>query len=398
MTLIQCICDRLKSLGVDCSVVENEVHVAATPHPSKIRLEEGWEDAFKQYRQARSLQFDCENHVLVHNNSVEHPLLRLAPAQPSQDQYELLDAKGNSVLISYASMIFSIAFFESAEYEKYFKIRIAHRLTNIRNRRISQIMWIPTTATYTARGRKTPASLRETALQRIKDCLFKLAVDQHDCLSVWKPKTRRLKSTRFDDPSDDFSIPRVSYEDNVVSFYKVAQASPFPSQSFLAYYHVLEYYFLRVSEDLLHHRLTAMLNDPRFRPDHDNLDKVISLIRGQDARSDETEMLRNVLDRFVPEPALIDFITRLEDKCGEKIYTKKRRVFGEQIEIALRDGHAIPNAAKALKHVRNALVHSSDRYNREECHIPMSESETLIEEFIPLVRFFAEKVIYGTAI
>lgn len=397
MTITQLICDRLKTLGVDCSVVGDEVHIAAEPHPTKIRLEEGWADGFRHYRQARSIEFDCENRVLVHNNSVEHMLVRLAPGQLSQDQYVLQDAKENSVSINTASIAFALAFFESDEYENYFKLRVAHRLTNLRIRRVPQIMWLPTTATYTAKGRKTPANLRELALQKIKNCLFKLAVEQHDCLSVWKPKARRLKSTYLDEPSDDFAIPRVSYDDNVVSFYKVAQASPFPSQSFLAYYHVLEYYFLRVSEDLLHHRLTAMLNDPRFRPGHDNLDKVIALIRGQDARSDETEMLRNVLDRFVPEPALIDFITRFEEKCGEKIYTKKRKVFGEHLEIVLRDGHALSNAAKALKHVRNAIVHSSDRYKRDECHIPMSESETVIEEFIPLVRFFSEQVIYGTA-
>lgn len=83
--------------------------------------------------------------------------------------------------------------------------------------------------------------------------------------SVWAPKTKRLKTTYFDDGSDDNSIPRSNYDENVVSYYKVATASPFPSQSFLAYYHVLEYHFLRVSEDLLHHRLTVLLNEPRFK-------------------------------------------------------------------------------------------------------------------------------------
>lgn len=397
MSLIHCICDRLKALGVDCSVVGEEVHVNADPHPTRIRLDDGWQAAYKQYRQAKSIEFDCENRVLTHNKFVEQLLLRLTPGQMSQDQYVFNGEKGNSVSINTASTIFAIAFFESAEYEKYFRARVAHRLTNLRLRKVTGIMWLPMTATYIAKGRKTPPNLKEIAQQQIKSCLFKLAVDQHDCFSVWKPKARRLRSTYLDEPSDDFTIPRVAYDDNVVSFYKVAQASPFPSQSFLAYYHVLEYYFLRVSEDLLHHRLTAMLNDPRFRPGHDNLDKVISLVRGQDAKSDETEMLRNVLDRFVPEADLITFITLFEDKCGEKIYTRKRKVFGEQIEIVLRDGHAISNAAKALKHVRNAIVHSSDRYKREECHIPMSESESIIEEFIPVVRFFAERVIYGTA-
>jgi hypothetical protein len=100
----------------------------------------------------------------------------------------------------------------------------------------------------------------------------------------------------------------------------------------------------------------------------------------------------------VPETDLIDFIEKFETACGEKIYSKKRTVFGEQVQVALVKDHALANAAKALKHVRNAIVHSSDKYKREECHIPLSDSENVIEEFIPLARFFAEKVIYGTAV
>ena len=82
---------------------------------------------------------------------------------------------------------------------------------------------------------------------------------------------------------------------------------------------------------------------------------------------------------------------------AEKLYTKKRKIFGEHLEINPREGHTLSNAASVLKHVRNAIVHSSDRYNRDECHIPLSGSEETIEEFIPLVRYFAERVIYGTA-
>ena len=140
-----------------------------------------------------------------------------------------------------------------------------------------------------------------------------------------------------------------------------------------------------------------MLNDTGFRASGEGLDKVISAVRGQDARSDETEMLRNVLDRFVPETDLIEFIHKFEEAFGEKIYSKRRTVFGEQLQISPIKDHATVNSAKVLKHVRNAIVHSSDRYKREDCHIPLSESEDIIEEFIPLARFFAERVIFGTA-
>jgi hypothetical protein len=134
-----------------------------------------------------------------------------------------------------------------------------------------------------------------------------------------------------------------------------------------------------------------------FHTSKGTLDKIISTVRGQDAKSDETEMLRNVLDRFVQESDLIDFIQRFEDKCDEKIYSKKRQVFGEQVQITPIKDYALANSAKVLKHIRNAIVHSSDRYKREDCHIPLSESEDTIAEFVPLARFLAERVIFGTA-
>lgn len=397
MTLLLHVADRLKSLGVDCSVVGKEIIISTAERPTQLRMEEGWEEAYKQYRQARSLAFDLETRSLVHNASVEYVLVRLAPGAPLVDHHDLKDAAGNVVTIGMASMIFALAFFDSTEYDQFFRVRLDKRLTAISSRRVTYLMWQPTTATYTAKGRKTPPSLKDVGLSIIKNCLFKMAVEEHDCFAVWTPKSRRMKTIYLDEHVENDRIPRSDYDENVVSYYKVAKASPFPSQSFLAYYHVLEYHFLRVAEDLLHHRLTAMLNDPKFKPSRNGLDKLISVVRGQDAKSDETEMLRNVLNRYVQETDLIEFINRVESMVGEKLYTKKRKIFGEHLEINPREGHALSNAASVLKHVRNAIVHSSDRYNRDECHIPLSGSEETIEEFIPLVRYFAERVIYGTA-
>jgi hypothetical protein len=60
-------------------------------------------------------------------------------------------------------------------------------------------------------------------------------------------------------------------------------------------------------------------------------------------------------------------------------------------------GSVIPNTARLLKHVRNAIVHSTDVYDRAERHLPFSESESMIADYIPIVRFLAERVLFGTA-
>jgi hypothetical protein len=63
----------------------------------------------------------------------------------------------------------------------------------------------------------------------------------------------------------------------------------------------------------------------------------------------------------------------------------------------LEKGHALNNTARVIKRIRNALVHSSDKFNREECFLPLSEAEAVVMEYIPIVKLLAEKVIFATA-
>lgn len=397
MTLHDFVCARLVGLGLHCEVVGDEVHIPRQPRTVKIRFDDEWRQAFTKYRQARSINFDEDNRILTHNNSVEFYLQRLAANSLTVgDPYNLEDADGNTVEISPCSHTFKFALFESNEYERYFSTITKERLLerNIFLRRMDQLIWNPTTATYRHHGRKTPANLGSMATAAVKASLFKMSVEQNEPYVLWTSRNRRK---RLPKPAVNNSIPRAIYNDDAVSYYKVAKASPFPSQSFLAYYHVMEYYFLRVSESQLQDKLTVALNGTSFNTNKDGLERIISIVRGQDAKSDETEMLRGVLDRFIQESDLIDFIERIESQIEEKLYTKEKILFGEKLNISNKKGHAISNCSKVLKHIRNAIVHSSDRYKREDCHIPLSETEHLIADYIPLIKFCAERVIYGTA-
>jgi hypothetical protein len=109
-------------------------------------------------------------------------------------------------------------------------------------------------------------------------------------------------------------------------------------------------------------------------------------------------MLRGVLRKYVVEEEFIEFVSDFESNAGEAVYTgQKTKVFGERFSIKLEKGHAISNAATIIKHIRNALVHSSDRYAREDCFLPLSESQDDVVKFIPVVQFMAERVIFATA-
>lgn len=400
MTLANHVSARLTALGVPTRVDGDALYVSVDGEERKIRLDPEWDEAFTSYKKARSRHFDNDDWSFVLNNSIEFPLVRLAPESYRENPDIFSDAKGNTVKISTASIHYSLAHFNSPDYERYFNAFIRTRLERTSSRigrPLYSIFRSPITATYSAKGRKTPSNLKTIAIERIHSCLLKMAVERHACYEFSKPKNRKSVAFLGELAASDDSIPRVTYEKNVVGYYKVARSSPFPSQSFLAYYHVLEYYFLKVAEDALHHQLRALINKTNFRANTDGIDKVISLVRKQANQDNETEMLRKVLQRFVVEDDFVAYVSQIEADHGEKLYTKRRLIFGEQMNISLAEGHALSNAANVLKHVRNAIVHSSDRYKREECHIPLSDTENTIEEFIPIVRFFAEQVIFGTS-
>lgn len=72
------------------------------------------------------------------------------------------------------------------------------------------------------------------------------------------------------------------------------------------------------------------------------------------------EMLRVVFDCFINEDELLIFIQEIEVDCGEKIYMKKWKIFGEDFMIFVIFGYIIFNIVKLLKYVRNVIVYLSD--------------------------------------
>ena len=113
--------------------------------------------------------------------------------------------------------------------------------------------------------------------------------------------------------------------------------------------------------------------------------------------TDETVMLKNVLNSFIDERELMEFIVSYEKYLDEKIYSKKHNVFGTNIEIKLQEGHVFGNISKHIKEIRNALVHSTDRYERSTRHIPFTKTTKKIAQDIPLMKFLAERIIIASA-
>ena len=239
----------------------------------------------------------------------------------------------------------------------------------------------------------------------IDSCIFSFSSLKQTTISIIEffPQRRRLREQREDifkvQTNNNFNFPKIKINPHLLKFYQLASSTEFESHKFLSYYHILEYFYLSVSDQNLYEKLSRRINEPKFRTTSQNLDKLIQDINSHKTENDETEMLKNVLIKYINEDELIDFIKEYETLIGDNIYTKKRVVFGNEINgTNLQSGHVFGPISKHIKIVRNGLVHSSDRHERKDRFIPYSKtSMETVKIQIPILKFLAEKIIISTA-
>lgn len=408
------IAERLNILGCNAQVVEGGINLDFEDKSFFVDFEGEWLQRVNAFYRARQYRFDDERRVLFSNRSVEYLIVRLDPGFFQSVEFEFKDGHGNRVSISGASKEFLLSYFESERYNTSFH-RVRGRLKrryDIRHgsaRRVAarrlgirpdDLLFSFHTATYTVERKPRGRNIDDVSLDRVKACLFVLAYKKNQSwqLSHEIKASGLIYSSSKEEAGDEFDIPSAKYDDSTVTFYKVAKSSQFLSQVFLSYYHILEYHFLRVADESLYLAVCSQLNDPSFKASYDNVNKLLANIKRNDSTVDERQMLQGVLRKYVSEDDFIAFVQEFEHEIGDRLYTStKQVVFGESFAIKLEKGHALSNTAAVLKHIRNALVHSSDRYAREDCFLPLSESENVVAKYIPLIKYLAEQVIFATA-
>lgn len=406
--------DRLGALGCEAEPVEGGINIDIDEKKIFVEFDADWTKAVKDFYKARQYRYEPDLSALFSNREAEYLVARLDPGFYHRVDHLFTDGNENCVTISPASKEFLLSYFESRKYEAGFnriKERISRRYRVLKRPprrggewrqrfRPDDLLFRFHTATYTAKRKPRKQKIEDVALGRIKACLFALAYKKNESweLSHEIKAKGLLYPTAPEGDDEALEIPSADYDSSTVTYYKVAKSSQFPSQVFLSYYHILEFHFLRVADESLYSAVSSQINDPCFKASYTNVNKLLATIKRNDTTVDEKEMLLGVARKYVAEEDFIDFIEKLENDVGEKVFSSKnQKIFGKTFTIRLENGHALSNVASVLKHIRNALVHSSDRYSREDCFLPLSESETLVIKYLPLVQYWAEKVIFATA-
>lgn len=399
----------LERLDFKTSVESKKILIEFDTFQFYIEVEDDWLKAINKIYKTKTYELNIESKFLLSNKSIEFQIFKLTPSFFSKQYFEFSDETSDKVFINKMSKEYQLLIFRSDEYNidriiKRLKFRFSDYPERARSNRririrIEDLFINFETITFKTKRKLDKKKLIEDGRNKCKACLLKLAINQNECWELRETvKAKGFNIPISDDGEKDMLIPKSNYDDDLVSFYKVAKSSLFSTQSFLSFYHVLEYNFLRVSDEELFNKTKSIINSTNFNSSYENINKLLSVLQKHEKNLDETSMLKRVLSKYIVEEELLNYIKDLEKTIGENIYSKpKEPLFGERIPIKLEIGHTISNTASVIKHIRNSLVHSSDKYTREECVVPFSDSESIVIKYIPIVRFLAEHVIYANA-
>jgi hypothetical protein len=243
----------------------------------------------------------------------------------------------------------------------------------------------------------------KTSSEIIEYCLFELSYLKHIPVGVaeeW-PARRRLEDDNFKF-GDEFEgnklpLPPATFQSDLLQFYQLGTSSRIPVLQYWSFYQVLEYFFVSASDEHLHLQMASRLKDPRFKPSSAQLDRLVQDVIDHLDQVDEVLMLKSVLDKYVDAEELIAFIRQYEAYLGDDMYTRRRRVFGEDVQVKLSADSVMEQVARTVMAIRQTLVFSPDRFSRTARNITFEQLTDTVRLEIPLMKFLAERVIIGSA-
>lgn len=223
-------------------------------------------------------------------------------------------------------------------------------------------------------------------------------------LEIGRGRTTRRHYMRL----DDIETPKLFYSSELIEQYNLALSSDDPFVKFIAYYHIMEYFFDDVYSGELIRNVREILLHPGFsvkKPKEIN--KIINAVQKKTRASrdefqgTELEALELTIKAFV---SLAELKDNLNDWGSDLIeyYRTHEIIFSKGDTFDLNDlgNEKLPKkiAARIYK-TRNALVHhksNNTRIKERGVYHPFKDDQELARE-MPLMRLIAEAIMIKSA-
>jgi hypothetical protein len=213
--------------------------------------------------------------------------------------------------------------------------------------------------------------------------------------------SNRIRSMREEDIKD-LDVPKKFYNDDIVSHYILAISSDNLVIQYLSYYHVIEHFFIKISDEEITKCFREIITSESFsyKKDKDIMRAVAKIksfymkkIIDDNLSYNEFDSLQLCLKKYINIKE--DIIDKLNGYKPELIDFYKNELvhFSEGPKVNLENSDEInifTTLAKRIYFTRNSLVHSKDGEMKK--YEPFKHDRHLIKE-IPLLRFIAESII-----
>ena len=233
--------------------------------------------------------------------------------------------------------------------------------------------------------------------------VFKLTLD----ISELSFSRERIAPRRFL-RVEEMGTPKLFYTNELTEQYNLALSSSDPFIKFIAYYHIMEYFFDDVYNGALISSVKEVLLHPGFSAKKPKeINKIIDIVRRktkitkEEFQGTELEALELTIKTFISMEQMHTSLYENEPKLIN--YYKTHEVSfsnGDAVDLSDFSNERLPKkiAARIYK-TRNSLVHSksnNSRIKERGIYRPFTDDKELTNE-IPLMKLIAEAIIIKSA-
>lgn len=195
--------------------------------------------------------------------------------------------------------------------------------------------------------------------------------------------------------TDEVNAPRKFYNPETLSYYRKAIMTEDSYNKYLSFYHVLEYYFDEMFNEILINGTREKITSPDFSYKNDDsimqlikfFKKTMNLNRENGIMGNEKKSLMHLLEKVLDPDEILDQLQENEIE-----YYKNTQVpFSSGSAIQFNSDKFYNNMTNRIYSTRNALVHSKSGQQKSSFN-PFHDEDALKKE-IPLIKHVAEKIL-----
>ena len=162
---------------------------------------------------------------------------------------------------------------------------------------------------------------------------------------------------------DNVIVPYSNFRSDFIKLYQAGVASTLPTQKYLSYFQVLEYFFQEVDNAGAYMAVSNLLQSNDFTGDDADVRTIINAVESNKKGQTAASLLSELIYQHIGTNAVRDFIMTNGGMAEESVQSLTARLVG----------------------IRDALLNPLD--------LPVSVDDVEIKRTVPLIKFLAEQVI-----